>query len=246
MPAKPIKVMANSADLLNALADTGPMSVADIADAISMPRPSVYRLLDALARVGLVGVREDGRAQLGTGILHLADAALKGIPEVGAARSAMQRLNDMTGQTVYLCTLRDRRIVCLDWVEGTKVTLMLLKPGGSLPPHAGATSRAILAYDDSLRSKVLDDAPLQEFTPQTLTSAEQLEADAVLVRERGFSLSDEDVTIGVAALGVPVFDSNGLLRGALSVAGLRDDILPHQSEYVTLLREAAEEVSAGL
>ncbi|MBN9130844.1 MAG: IclR family transcriptional regulator [Paenarthrobacter ureafaciens] len=246
MPPKPIKVMANSADLLNALADNGPMSVADIADVISMPRPSVYRLLDALARVGLVGVREDGRAQLGTGILHLADAALKGIPEVGAARSAMQRLNDMTGQTVYLCTLRDRRIVCLDWVEGTKVTLMLLKPGGSLPPHAGATSRAILAYDDSLRSKVLDDAPLQEFTPQTLTSAEQLEADAVLVRERGFSLSDEDVTIGVAALGVPVFDSNGLLRGALSVAGLRDDILPHQSEYVTLLREAAEEVSAGL
>ena len=246
MPPKPIKVMANSADLLNALADNGPMSVADIADVISMPRPSVYRLLDALARVGLVGVREDGRAQLGTGILHLADAALKGIPEVGAARSAMQRLNDMTGQTVYLCTLRDRRIVCLDWVEGTKVTLMLLKPGGSLPPHAGATSRAILAYDDSLRSKVLDDAPLQEFTPQTLTSAEQLEADAVLVRERGFSLSDEDVTIGVAALGVAVFDSNGLLRGALSVAGLRDDILPHQSEYVTLLREAAEEVSAGL
>lgn len=246
MSPKPIKVMANSADLLNALADQGPLGVADIADAISMPRPSVYRLLDALAHVGLVTVREDGRAQLGTGILHLASAALNGIPEVGAARTVMQRLNDLTGQTVYLCALRDRRIVCLDWVEGTKVTLMLLKPGGSLPPHAGATSRAILAYDDSLRSQVLDTVPLQEFTPLTLTSAEQLEADAALIRERGYSLSDEDVTIGVAALGVPLFDSKGLLRGALSVAGLRDDVLPHQAEYADVLRKAADEVAPKL
>ena len=246
MSSKPIKVMANSADLLNALADKGPLGVADIADAISMPRPSVYRLLDALAHVGLITVRQDGRAQLGTGILHLASAALSGIPEVGAARTAMQRLNDLTGQTVYLCALRDRRVVCLDWVEGTKVTLMLLKPGGSLPPHAGATSRAILAYDEPLRSKVLEAAPFREFTPQTLTSAKQLEDDAARIRERGYSVSDQDVTVGVAALGVPLFDSNGLLRGALSVAGLRDDVLPHQAEFAVLLREAADEVSARL
>ncbi|MDI2033590.1 IclR family transcriptional regulator [Paenarthrobacter nitroguajacolicus] len=246
MSSKPIKVMANSADLLNALADKGPLGVADIADAISMPRPSVYRLLDALAHVGLITVRQDGRAQLGTGILHLASAALSGIPEVAAARTAMQRLNDLTGQTVYLCALRDRRVVCLDWVEGTKVTLMLLKPGESLPPHAGATSRAILAYDESLRSKVLEAAPFREFTPQTLTSAKQLEDDAARIRERGYSVSDQDVTVGVAALGVPLFDSNGLLRGALSVAGLRDDVLPHQAEFAVLLREAADEVSARL
>jgi DNA-binding IclR family transcriptional regulator len=246
MPAKPIKVMANSADLLNALADNGAMGVADIADAIAMPRPSVYRLLDALEHIGFVTIRDDGRAQLGTEILHLADAALAGIPEVEAARPAMTRLNEATGQTVYLCAVRNKLVTCLDWVPGTKVTLLLLNPGGSLPPHAGATSRAILAYDDNLRRHVVDSAPLEKFTPHTLTTAKQVESDASLVRARGYSVSDEDVTIGVAALGVPLFNAAGSLRGALSVAGLRDDILPYQEQYAALLREAAREASARL
>lgn len=246
MAAKPIKVMANSADLLNALADNGPMGVADIAEAIAMPRPSVYRLLDALQHVGLVSIRDDGRAQLGTRILHLASASLQGIPEVSAARPAMARLNELTGQTVYLCAVRNQLVTCLDWVKGTKVTLLLLNPGSSLPPHAGATSRAILAWDEELRRSVTASAPLQEFTPKTLTTAEQVETDATAIRGRGFSISDEDVTIGVAALGVPLFDSRGALRGALSVAGLRDHVLPYQQEYVALLLEAASEVSAKL
>ncbi|WP_426300126.1 IclR family transcriptional regulator [Arthrobacter sp. R-11] len=238
--------MANSADLLNALADKGPMSVVDIAEAISMPRPSVYRLLDALEHVGLVAIRDDGRAQLGTQILHLASASLEGIPEVSAARPAMARLNELTGQTVYLCAVRNQLVTCLDWVKGTKVTLLLLNPGGSLPPHAGATSRAILAWDEELRGSVIKSAPLQELTPHTLTTPEQVEADAAAIRERGFSVSDEDVTIGVAAIGVPLFDARGSLRGALSIAGLRDDVLPYQDEYVVLLKEAANEVSARL
>ena len=246
MAAKPIRVMANSADLLNALADRGPLSVVDIAEELSMPRPSVYRLLDALQHVGLIGLRDDGRAQLGTEILHLADAAVGGIPEVRAARPAMARLNERTGQTVYLCALRHQMVACLDWVKGTKVTLLLLNPGGTLPPHAGAASRAILAWDEPLRWHVTSAAPLQKLTPHTLVAAHQIEADAVLTRDRGFSISDEDVTIGVAALGVPLFDARGELRGALSVAGLRDDIVPHQDDYGALLKEAAAEISAAI
>jgi DNA-binding IclR family transcriptional regulator len=87
---------------------------------------------------------------------------------------------------------------------------------------------------------------LEKFTPHTLTTAKQVESDASLVRARGYSVSDEDVTIGVAALGVPLFNAAGSLRGALSVAGLRDDILPYQEQYAALLREAAREASARL
>jgi len=219
------------------------MSVVDIAEEVSMPRPSVHRLLDALERVELIAIRDDGQAQLGTQILHLASPSLEG----GSLCSpAMSRLNELTGQTVYLCAVRNQLVTCLDWVRLTKVTLLLLNPGGSLPPHAGATSRAILAWDDELRGSVTAAAPLQGITPRTLVTAEQVEADAQAIRERGYSVSDEDVTVGVAALGVPLFDSCGKLRGALSVAGLRDDVLPHQDEYVALLQKAAKETSAKL
>ncbi|MBU8864819.1 IclR family transcriptional regulator [Paenarthrobacter aromaticivorans] len=246
MAAKPIKVLANSAELLNVLADNGPLGIADIAVAISMPRPSVYRLLDALGRVGLVGMRDDGRAQLGTQVLHLADAALREIPEARAARAEMLRLNDVTGQTVYLCALRGQTIACLDWVKGTRVALMQLNPGGHLPPHAGASSRAILAWNESLRWDVTSAAPLEKLTDHTLVSADELEADAATTRSRGYSVSDEDVTIGVAAVGAPLFDARGNLRGAISIAGLRDSIIPYEHEYGSLLLQAAANISEAV
>jgi DNA-binding IclR family transcriptional regulator len=126
------------------------------------------------------------------------------------------------------------------------VNLLVLSPGGTLPPHAGALSRAIVAFDDEFRKRAVSHQPFEPLTPHTLTTAEQLEADAELTRSRGFSLSDEDVTIGVAALGVPVFSATGQLAGALSVAGLRDEIITNSDEFYRLLDAAARGLGENL
>lgn len=141
--AKPIQLLAKSAKLLNTVADRGALQISELAEELDMPRPSVYRLVDALKLVGLVSILDDGRTQLGLEVLHLAHAALELLPEVRASRDELERLNSITGQTVYVCAPRGDRIACLDWVRGTRVSLLLLSPGGTLPLHAGATSRAI-------------------------------------------------------------------------------------------------------
>jgi DNA-binding IclR family transcriptional regulator len=44
-------------------------------------------------------------------------------------------------------------------------------------------------------------------------------------REDGIAISDQDVTVGVAAIGVPITDYRGQVRGALSISGIRESIL---------------------
>lgn len=244
--AQPIQLLAKSSKMLHLLADKGALQVSELAEELEMPRPSVYRLTDALKLVGLVDVTDEGRAQLGVEVLHLANAALAALPEARASQEELQRLNRATGQTVYLCALRGDRITCLDWVEGLRVSLLLLSPGGTLPPHAGATSRAILAYSPELLDQLAGTSSFEQLTPKTLTTIESLKEDGHLIRKRGYSVSDEDVTEGIAALGVPVFDTSGKLSCAISVAGLRNTVIGSEKEFVAELKASASRIQDAL
>jgi DNA-binding IclR family transcriptional regulator len=74
-----------------------------------------------------------------------------------------------------------------------------------------------------------------------------VKADIASVLSQGYSVSDGDVTAGIAALGAPVFNHRGELAAALSISGLRAQILgAEQNRNVGLLLESARNVSAAL
>lgn len=214
-------------DLLDYLS-RGEASAADIADAINEPRSSIYRLLSSLQTEGFVeaGSRR-GQYRLGFKLLSLATAAVSRFDERKFAMPVMERLHDMTGETVFLCVPRKDDAVCIERIEGMRVRSLALQLGGALPLHAGAAPRAILAHlPEREWAAYLDrNAPLQSFTPSTPVDADALRAVLKETRADGFAVSDQDVTVGVAAIGVPITDYRGQVRGALSISGIREVIL---------------------
>ena len=90
-------------------------------------------------------------------------------------------------------------------------------------------------------------APFRPLTPHTLTSSRKLRADVEVTRGRRYVLSMEDVTVGVAAIGVPVFDASGGVAAAISVAGLRHEFEgDHERALANRLQASAARVSAAL
>ena len=87
-------------------------------------------------------------------------------------------------------------------------------------------------------------APFEPFTAQTLVDAGALRADMDNTRKQGFSISDQDVTEGIGALGVAVTSGAGLYVGALSLAGLSDEISDRRGALVEALAAAADALSA--
>lgn len=230
-------------DLLDYLS-RGEASAADIADAISEPRSSIYRLLSSLQAEGFVeaGSRR-GQFRLGFKLLSLATAVVSRFDERKFAMPAMERLHELTGETVFLCVPRKDDAVCIERIEGMRVRSLALQLGGALPLHAGAAPRAILAnLPEREWASYLDrNAPLQRFTPSTPVDPDTLHAVLEQTRAEGIAISDQDVTPGVAAIGVPITDYRGQVRGALSISGIRDSILGEQ-----LPRWRDELIKAGL
>lgn len=240
---RPMGILQRSSNLVQLLAESGPLSTADAAEQIGMPRPSLYRLSDGLTQARLVESTPDGRMRASLRWLRLADAARAGMTEWSSARDVLDDLASSTGQTVYLTVPHLDRAVCIDWSRGRGVSVLALKPGRTLPLHAGAAGRVTLAFRPQDPDEYLQGAPFPPFTEHTLTRAGELHDDVAAIRSRGFSVSHEDVTPGIGALGVPL-TSGGAFRGALSLAGLAEDLLARRAEFVAALTSAATRLSA--
>lgn len=238
MSPRPVKVITNALEVIQVLAEGGPLSPADISERTGIPRSSVYRLADSLNSILLTETLPDTRIRLSSRWLHLADSARAAMTEWSKARPVLDELQQSTGQTAFLSVLNKDTAVCVDWAPGRGIGILILKPGRILPLHAGAAGRVLLAHsknpEDHLRN-----APFPAFTPHTLTEAEQLRADIESTRREGFTVSRQDVTIGIGAIGVPVFTKDGALAGCVSLGGLIREILAREKEFVSALRKAA-------
>ncbi len=244
-----IQVLDKASAILDALAQHGAASAAELATAIGEPRSSVYRLLASLQRHEMVepGPRR-GSFQLGIRLLQLGSAVIARFNERQAALPAMERLHEETGETVFLCIRRDFEAVCIERLDGERVQSLALRLGGSLPLHAGAAPTVLLAWEAESfwQDYVKQVKPKDPFTGKRLTLAE-LSATLHEVREHGYAVSDEDVTVGIAALGAPVLDYQGAIRASLSISGTKPAILDGAKERMLRLTiEAAAEASEAL
>ena len=238
---RPMGLLQRSSDLVQLLAERGPLSPGEAAEHIGMPRPSLYRLSDALTQARLVESAADGKLRVSLQWLRLAEAARAGMTEWSGARRILDDLARSTGQTVYLSVPRADQAVCIDWSQGRGVSVLALRPGRTLPLHAGAAGRVTLAFRAEPLEEYLQGAPFPPFTQHTLTQASELHADVAATRQRGYSVSDEDVTPGIGALGVPLID-HGTFRGALSVAGLAEAIRAERDAFTAALLSSAAQL----
>jgi DNA-binding IclR family transcriptional regulator len=245
-----LELISKVGAVLSTLEDGGDTSAADLAAALQEPLSSVYRLLQSLTATGWV----DRGPKRGTYRLGLALMTIGGLIEDQldireACLPSLRNLVSAIGVTSFLCVRRGARAVCLERLEGFAVQSLAMQLGGSLPLFAGAAPRALLAFlPEAEQDAVLADTTerLRDDPPRPAVAT--LKADLTAIKSLGYSVSDGDVTPGIAALGAPVFNHRGEVDGALSISGLRGQVLaPSILEHnIALLRQAAADASTAL
>jgi DNA-binding IclR family transcriptional regulator len=160
----------------------------------------------------------------------------------------MEQLHEITGDSIFLAVRRDWEAVCIERLDGNRVQSLALRVGGSLPLHAGGVSRALLAFEpEEMWTAYMRSCELAPFTRNTITSEDALLADLRSVRENGYAISDQDVTVGIGAVAVPVFDQRGAVCAALSISGPRDAVLgDSRPRMVQLALDGARRISGAL
>lgn len=242
-----VKVLGKVAKLLQLLADYPGSVPSAIALRMGEPRPTVHRLIQDLVALGYVeeGSRP-GAYQLGLELFRLGSRVALRFDVRETASPIISDIHAALEETVYLIIRSGHDAVCIDRIEGLRIRSMALQLGGSLPLHLGAGPRALLAYQPRTYWKeYFAQVKLEAMTPRTPSTKAEIVSLLEHVRDRGYDISDEDVTVGIASVGAPIFDHNGKVQAAVSVGGLRSAVLGNDGgeRAVRVVTKGAAEVS---
>lgn len=223
------------------------MSLAELVRSSGYSKTTAYRLLVTLEEAGWLERSPAGAFRLTIKPFQIGSVLVDSLELRQEAAAVMARLAVECDETVYLTVPAGTHAVCLERIDsGQGVRIADLYVGGSQPLHLGAGPRVLLAFrEDELLPPLLR-AGLETRTPATLATEEVLRQDLAETRRRGFSLSDSDVTPGIAAIGAPVFDRTEQAVAAISIGGLTEHIMPPRAAHVAALLEATATVSRRL
>lgn len=235
-------------EVLQALATAGrDCSAAELSQLLDVPKTSLRRLLLTLENRQFLS-QSNGRFALGPASFRLAQLISRSRPPAAltsSARPTMEWLSQHTREGVMLAVLSEdgREVIYIDIIASLEKIGLSIPLGNRRPLNSSAAGRAIIAFlpdpqkDDLLRT--LDFEPLTHRT----TRPEQLPRILADIRARGVSFDSGGVTQGASSIASPIFDAEGVVRSAISIAGLSDRIDAHRTALEEVVIEAGERIS---
>ncbi|MDP9849673.1 IclR family transcriptional regulator [Streptosporangium lutulentum] len=207
--------------ILEILSQRREAGVSEIALEIAVHKSTAFRLLGALESRGLVEQAEDrGKYRLGFGIVRLAGGVAARMDLTQQGRPVFRRLAEEIGETVNLAVLRSHYAVNLDQVRGPAAVTTQNWVGQLTPLHATSSGKILLAHlDDRHRTRLLDAAGFETYTPNTITSLPVLEEQLKEARRKGYAVTVEEFEIGLNAVAAPVRSYEGEVVAAVSASG---------------------------
>jgi IclR family acetate operon transcriptional repressor len=231
-----VQSLARALDLLEAFPEFGPeLGLTRIAGLAQINKATAYRLLSTLEERGYVERSQETRKyRLGRRLFELGSYFQNQLEIRRVALAYLRAMVDQAHEAAFLCIREGDEALCIERVESEQqVNIFTLRVGGRQPLHCGAAPRALLTgLDDEEIKAYARHTGLPAFTPHTITSLDRLMADIQLTRERGYAVSLNDVVVGIAAVGAPIYNHTGCVIASISLSGLSSR---YESEHITEL-----------
>jgi IclR family pca regulon transcriptional regulator len=213
-----VEALARGLDVLTSF-DAGhrSMSLAEVAAAAGLARPTARRLLLTLEELGYVR-SSGGTFALTPKVLTLGMAYVGSLGLWDIARPHLEELVAATGESSSMSQLDGSDIVYVARVAVPKIITLRVEIGTRFPAVQTSQGKVLLAAlsPDELRATLA--VPSRSGLPPYIgRSAEQLERELTEVRARGWALADEELAPGVRSVAVPVRDGTGAVRAAMNV-----------------------------
>jgi DNA-binding IclR family transcriptional regulator len=226
------------------------MGTVEIAKKLGFHKATVSRILHTLTHYSfLQRDAQSKKFRLGQSAINLGLAVNQSINSdmVLLAKPYIDALRDALKETVVLEVVSGRSAVIAYIAEGPGPIRIKGTVGDRRPAHAAAGAKAILAFSPSEMKEQFLKEKMRRLTPNTITVPSVLLDQLQEIRRQGFAIDNEEVNIGINAVGAPIFNHEGKPVAAVVAAGLSHAITwEGASPIVPVLKETAEKISAQL
>jgi DNA-binding IclR family transcriptional regulator len=216
-----VRAVERAVQILACFDDEHPeRGISDIAQAVKLHKATTHRIVTTLMSFGYIERAEDGqRYRLG---LRLADLGYKVIRRMDLRRESQPYMADLTrrlGETSDLCVYDRGQVLYIEVVQGNHALTIAAAVGRSLPVHATASGKVLLAHMPVPDRDAVLSGTLTRYTPHTVTEPDVLRRQLEAIRIQGYAVDDEELEAGIRAVSAPVRNREGAVIAATSIAG---------------------------
>ena len=225
------------------------LTLAELATTLGLNQSTVYRYVATLQAAGLLARDERrGGYRLGPRVVELAYLALNQIDARKEAVPEMDRLRDEMQLLVNLAVLDGGDVLHVAHSAPPGWPVWVATPGRRAVAHCTALGKALLAYRPWEEVRLtIEREGWRPYTPRSIQDFDRLAAELAAIRERGYSVDNEERSLATVCLGAPIRDHAGQVVAALSVTGTAQKLTPAvRQEILPRVVAAANRISLRL
>ena len=243
-----VTAVVRTADVLTFLAQAPPrpVGVTEIANGLGLSKAVVFRILASLQDRGYVEFDEQSRRYLlGPKCLALGMAYLERTDTRRSVHDALVTLSARSEETATMSLRTGWERMYVDQILPPDDIKMVVPIGRLFPLHAGASSKAFLAFlPEAERERFFAaHARLPALTERTVIDADTLRAELQEIRAAGYATSLGERQQGAASVAAPILDRSGTPAAVISVCGPIERFEARREDAARMLLEETTALS---
>jgi len=240
-----IQAIDRAARVLQSLQGARHLGITELAAALELPPSTVHGIVKSLQEHGLVAKERGGnRYMLGPALVKLSNVYLDTLDVRARAMRWTRELARRTGLAVRLGVELFDEVLVIHHNRRPDGSQQMLETGMTIPAHASAMGKVLLAYDEEYQTVVLG-RPLPSLTGDTITDPAQLTLALAGIADRGFATEEDEAVLGESSVASPVSDASGEVVAAVAVV-LPSSEWPPADGVLNDLRETSRNISREL
>ena len=217
-----VRSVVRALDVLIVLStQTGPMSLADVAEESGLNPSTAFRLLESMRVRGFVRQADGGSGyQLAGRVVDLGSAFLRSVSIWDHARDLADQLAEDVSETASVGVLDQGQVLYIAIARGQRELGIQSQSGTRQPAYCTALGKVFLAdLPWAEAAAILDTEPMIRLTPSTIVGKAEMREELETIRSRGYSVDNEERNAHVVCIAAPITDHTGRTVAAVSISG---------------------------
>lgn len=195
------------------------MTIAQVSLRTGFARAVVRRCLYTLVKLGFADVEEGRYFYLCPRILSLGYSYISSVPLIAMARPILEQISRHSRESCWIGMLEGDEVICVAHANATRLMSVDVRVGSRVPAFCTALGQILVAnLPEEERESQIASTDFVRYTKYTIGSTGKFRQALSQVQRNGYAVVNQQLELGVWALGVPIRDRSGGLIAALGIA----------------------------
>ncbi len=222
-----------------------PISPADLAFSLNIPKPSIHRLLQQMEVDGFIRTDWRGLIIPGARLVKTAVGALNNRVLQSLRQSILQRLAEEVGETCGIAIPSNLEMLYTDRMQSNYPLQIYLPVGSKVPLWCTSGGKLYLStLSKTQRNRLINNLKFEPFTRNSVVDKTALGDEIARIHETGVSYENEEFIAGMVACSVAIADPDGCYFASLYIhAPTMRRSLQDLHAFIPQMRRASADLS---